>query len=179
MSFFDRLVVARTQAVRRVLGVKSGRDLEAFAGDVTQVPDAEKTMTDVHRLFYSNVDGPLVHKWRHYLAVYDRHLARFRKSDRSAPLRLLEIGVFRGGSLKLWRTYFGPNAVIFGIDIDEGCRRFNGQDAQVRVGSQTDVQFLLETVKEMGGLDIVIDDGSHIAKSSKRDVQMLIPTSFQ
>ena len=174
MSLFDRLV-ARSRAVRRVLHVQSGQDFEAFAGNAAQVPDTEKTMTDIHRFFYSNVNGPLVHKWRNYLAVYDSHLTRFRKNDRSTPLRLLEIGVSRGGSLRLWRSYFGPNAVIFGIDIDERCRRFNGQDGQVRIGSQTDVHFLRATVKEMGGLDIVIDDGSHFASHQKATFECLFP----
>lgn len=65
------------------------------------------------------------------------------------PLKLLEIGVSYGGSLRLWRKYFGPDAVIFGIDIDRKCSKFNGQDAQVRIGSQADRVFLEKTVAEM------------------------------
>ena len=57
---------------------------------------------------------------------------------RNRPVRLLEIGVFKGGSMHLWRKYFGLEAILFGIDIDPKCAQFDGRDAQVRIGSQDD-----------------------------------------
>lgn len=67
----------------------------------------------IGELFWNN-RGPVVHKWHHYLPIYERYLSPLR----SRPIRMLEIGVSKGGSLQLWRKYFGPEAVIFGIDID-------------------------------------------------------------
>ena len=56
-----------------------------------------------------------VHKWHHYFEIYERHFSRFR--DR--PIRMLEIGVFRGGSLRMWKQFFHPDSIIVGIDIDK------------------------------------------------------------
>jgi hypothetical protein len=111
---------------------------------------------DLLEIFASNT-GPVVNKWHHYLPLYDRYFGLFR----NRPIRFLEIGVSKGGSLDMWRRYFGPEAVIFGIDIDPHCARFDGVSAQVRIGSQADPDFLRAVVAEMGGIDIVLDDGSH------------------
>jgi hypothetical protein len=141
-----------------------------FAGSVSDVPETERKQTDLHRAFYDN-DGPIVHKWRHYLSIYDRHLARFRNK----PVQLLEIGVFKGGSLRMWRRYFGEAAVIFGIDINPSCSNFDGAAGQVRIGSQADAAFLRSVVTEMGALDVVIDDGSHIADHQTLAFRVLFP----
>ena len=146
-----------------------------FAGNSSDVPEEERQQTDLHRLFYQN-DGPIIHKWRHYLKHYDKHLAIFRrKTINGPPLRLLEIGVSQGGSLHLWRRYFGESAIIFGIDINPQCAVFDGRDGNVRIGSQSDAVFLEKVVSEMGGLDVVIDDGSHNASHQKITFETLFP----
>jgi hypothetical protein len=75
----------------------------------------------------------------------------------------------------MWRNYFGPDAVIFGIDIDESCRQYDGLAGQVRIGSQADSDFLRSVVSEMGGLDVVIDDGSHVAGHQRASFETLFP----
>lgn len=155
--------------VRWLRGSRALR-LSSFTGSVSDVPVAEREATDFHRAFYGN-GGPTVVKWAHYLKVYDHHLARFREQQ---P-KILEIGVHKGGSLRLWREYFGPKAVIFGIDINSDCRHLNGDFGQVRIGSQDDPGFLRAVVEEMGGVDIVIDDGSHIARHQRASFEALFP----
>jgi len=98
-----------------------------------------------------------VHKWHHYIPLYDRYLARYR----GTPVRMLEIGVNKGGSLQMWRRFLGERAVLFGIDINPKCSAFDGLSGQVRIGSQDDPNFLIRVVEEMGGVDVVLDDGSH------------------
>ena len=120
---------------------------------------------------FSNKTGNQVHKWVHYLEIYERYLDRFRGTD----FNLLEIGVFRGGSLELWRQHFGDKANIFGIDIDPNCEKFDGVAGQVRIGSQADPEFLKSVVQEMGGVDVVIDDGSHNSVHIKRSFDLLFP----
>jgi hypothetical protein len=144
--------------VRRRLGRDPGSRIKGFTGDISEVSRREQQQTDLHRMFYGNT-GPVVHKWRHYLEIYHRYLSRYR----GTPVRMLEIGVFRGGSMKLWREYLGPKAVIYGIDVDKTCSRFDGQYGRVRIGSQDDTAFLRDVVAEMGGVDVVIDDGSHVS----------------
>ncbi len=80
---------------------------------------------------------------------------------------MLEIGVSKGGSLALWRKALGDRATIFGIDIDPKCAEFDGKFAKVRIGSQADASFLKSVVDEMGGVDLVLDDGSHVASHQR------------
>ena len=54
--------------------------------------------------FIANRSGPVLDKWPHYFPIYARHLDRFR----GRPVRVLEIGVYRGGGLELWQRYLGP-----------------------------------------------------------------------
>lgn len=112
-----------------------------------------------------------MHKWHHYLPIYERYFSPYR----TLKPRFLEVGVSKGGSLSLWRKYFGPDAVIFGIDIDPSCAALDGKYGQVRIGSQDDPEFLVNVVKEMGGVDIVLDDGSHFSKHIRASLNILFP----
>lgn len=88
-----------------------------------------------------------------YLEVYDQIFDRFR--DR--PIRLLEIGVLGGESLRLWQRYF-PRAEITGIDI-----ALNGLDVpgcQLVECDQTDRRAIEELWPDEH-FDLIIDDGSH------------------
>ncbi len=118
-------------------------------------------------------------KWWHYFEIYDSLFdtlsQQSRRNDLPQALRILEIGVWMGGSLQLWRKYFGEPAIIFGIDIDETASRQGVHEAQVRIGSQTDPIFLKSVVDEMGGLDIVVDDGSHRSKDVIVSLNALFP----
>ena len=70
--------------------------------------------------FESNLEGPGIHKWTHYFDIYHNHLSRFIGRE----ISIVEIGVQSGGSLRMWRHYFGPNCRIFGIDVDPNCKAF-------------------------------------------------------
>ena len=50
-------------------------------------------------------NGRIVQKWKHYFPAYERHFAKFVNTD----LTFLEIGCGAGGSLQLWKRYFGPH----------------------------------------------------------------------
>src|SRR5947207_6783364 len=99
----------------------------------------------------------------YYLEVYDPVLAPWADKD----VKLLEIGIHRGGSLKLWRDYF-PRASITGIDLKlpDG---FMPERIQLFQGSQSDTRFLSEVAGKIApdGFDIIIDDASHIGELSK------------
>ena len=101
---------------------------------------------DLLKIFADN-KGKVIHKWHHYIPLYDKYSSRYRGTE----VRFLEIGVSQGGSLSMWRKFFGDDAVIYGIDINPACSEFNGCDGQVRIGSQIDEEFLRSVVSEMGG----------------------------
>ncbi|MBY6152461.1 class I SAM-dependent methyltransferase [Vannielia litorea] len=140
---------------------------EEVATDIRETYGYDGPMLDA----YVGNEGPRVHKWHHYLPLYDRYFGRFR----GKPVKFLEIGVWEGGSLQMWRRFFGPDAVIFGIDIDPKCAALDGKAAQVRIGSQDDPAFLAEVVREMGGIDVVLDDGSHMMRHIQASLVELFP----
>ena len=128
-------------------------------------------------LFF-NHDGRTVDKWHHYLQIYDQIFIPVRQKLTSGELktiRFLEIGVWKGGSLEIWRKFFGKNAIIHGIDRDPKCSSLSTEDLPVHIGSQSDTGFLTDVVEKMGGIDIVIDDGSHRARHQRRTFGHLFP----
>jgi len=99
-------------------------------------------------------------KWTQYFPVYEAIFAPIRTS----PLRILEIGIWQGSSLQLWRRYFDhPQTILVGIDVLPECRRFDAPDhgVHIRIGSQADAGFLQKVAGEFGPFDLIIDDGSH------------------
>lgn len=88
---------------------------------------------------------------------------------------MVEIGVYEGGSLEMWKRYLGPSAQIIGIDIDPRCRTFEAAQIAVRIGDQGDPGFLQGVLDEFGPIDIVLDDGSHRAQDSAVSFDLLYP----
>jgi cephalosporin hydroxylase len=109
------------------------------------------------REYFRNNDKQRIHKWTHYFDIYHRHFRRFR----GKPVVVLEFGVRYGGSLQMWREYFGPKAWIYGVDIDPRCAQLDGHRTKVFIGDQEDREFLRSVVAETGPIDVVIDDGGH------------------
>ncbi len=101
-----------------------------------------------------------MHKYLHYLDIYERHFERFRGKE----ITVLEIGVSHGGSLQMWKQYFGPKAKIYGIDINPTCKEFEEENINIFIGSQSDRTFLREVLKKVPSFDILIDDGGHTMK---------------
>ncbi len=77
--------------------------------------------------------------------------------------RVLEIGIFEGASIKVWREWFGPRAYIAAIDISpDSVAAVHGFANYAAAGSQYDVGFLERVAVETGGgFDLIVDDGSH------------------
>jgi hypothetical protein len=100
----------------------------------------------------------------YYLQLYDPILLPW--VDRK--IKLLEIGIRRGGSLKLWRDYFRRGNVV-GIDLELPKAFVPGERIQVFQGSQEDTRFLSEVASQTApdGFDIIIDDASHIGELTR------------
>lgn len=113
-------------------------------------------MNDLEIYFNNNKDREIF-KWMHYFDIYDRHFNRFRGKE----VIIVEIGVFRGGSLQMWKNYFGDKAKIYGIDINPECKKFEEENIEILIGSQSDRQFLKDLKTKIPKIDILIDDGGH------------------
>jgi cephalosporin hydroxylase len=120
--------------------------------------------------FFAN-PGRMIQKWHHYFDIYHRHFQSFRGKS---PV-VLEIGVFQGGSLQMWRDYFGPGAKIVGIDIDPRCKQFEEPGIEVLIGNQADRAFLADVRSRVPHVDIVIDDGGHRMEQQIASFEELYP----
>lgn len=116
-------------------------------------------------------DKRVINKWKHYFPIYERHFKDFVYK----PITFIEIGCGLGGSLPMWKRYFGPHAQIIGIDIDPECKKFEEDQIEVYIGQQQDCTFLQSLLDEVGTPDIVLDDGSHIMSHITASFQFLYP----
>lgn len=119
----------------------------------------QDSMNDLEKFFFKEKHLTMT-KWMHYFEAYDRFFSRYRGKD----ITILEIGVFKGGSLQMWKNYFknSNNKVkIYGIDINPDCKKLEEEDIQIFIGSQEDREFLQMVKSEIDTVDILIDDGGH------------------
>ncbi len=107
--------------------------------------------------YFRQNDKRLIHKWMHYFEIYHRHFDRFRGQS----ITVVEFGVSQGGSLQMWRNYFGRRARIYGIDIDPNCKQFEDRRTKIFIGDQEDRDFLSEIAEKIGPVDVLIEDGGH------------------
>ena len=127
-------------------------------------------MSDLESYFLHN-PGRLIHKWMHYFEVYERHLSRYRGTD----VHLVEIGVAHGGSLEMWRNYFGPRAKLWGIDVDPTIQPFDDDGIRLLIGDQSDRGFLRQVRQTIPRIDVVIDDGGHTMAQQRTTLEELLP----
>lgn len=111
----------------------------------------------LYKYFLTNT-GKRIHKWLHYFDIYERHFARFRNQS---PV-IVEIGVFGGGSLSMWKEYFGEGSRIIGVDINPACKDYEDKDIEIFIGSQDDPSLIESIFSKYPNIDIVLDDGSHM-----------------
>lgn len=109
------------------------------------------------RDIFNNHTGNLLHKWNHYFEIYDRYFRDYVGKE----VVVLEIGVSQGGSIDLWRKFFGDRLKYYGIDINPKCKQFEREGVQIFIGSQSDRSFLQSVKAQIPELDILIDDGGH------------------
>lgn len=129
-------------------------------------------MKSIQDLFLES-SGKVIYKWHHYLPIYESLFSKFVGSS----VTILEIGVLRGGSLKLWKEYFGADAKIYGIDIDPSAKQYESEGIKIFIGDQGDKRFLENVIDEVGGFDIVIDDGAHTNFMIMRSIETLYPAT--
>ena len=107
-------------------------------------------------IFYSHEDK-LIHKWDHYFEIYEKYFSKYLDKD----VVILEIGISHGGSLQMWKKYFGNRVKIYGVDINPECKKLEEENIKIFIGSQDDAAFLQEIKKSIPQPDILIDDGGH------------------
>lgn len=115
--------------------------------------------------------GRGIDKWMHYFDIYHRHLAKFVGRDMS----LLEIGVYSGGSLEMWRQYFGERCRILGVDLQEACKVYENEYTRIFIGDQADPGFWKAFSRDVPYVDVLIDDGGHRVEQQIATLEAMLP----
>ncbi|MEA2177143.1 MAG: hypothetical protein QOG77_440 [Solirubrobacteraceae bacterium] len=170
-----RDVVARVArpalwAARSAQGYRYGQRLSAPAGQV-QSPLPQPGPGRLEQYFDANTEGPGIWKFRHYFEIYERHFSKFVGSD----VHVVEIGIYSGGSLRMWTDYFGADSHVYGVDIQEACRAYEGGPVKVFIGDQGDPAFWSDFRREVPLVDIVIDDGGHQVDQQIATLEAVLP----
>ena len=131
--------------------------MKVFGRQLTLKSPGDSSDVNPLEVYFENNKRRLIHKWMHYFDIYHRHFQRFR----GRPVVVLEFGVNQGGSLQMWRKYFGRKAMIYGVDIDPRCAELDGRRTKIFIGDQEDREFLRSIAAEIGKIDVLIEDGGH------------------
>ena len=92
-----------------------------------------------------------------YFHVYEALFAKYV----GTRFTFVEVGVLNGGSLFMWREYFGPNARIIGIDLNPAAKKWEKDGFEIHIGSQSDPIFWDGFFRQIGQIDVLLDDGGH------------------
>lgn len=119
--------------------------------------------------FLSNQKRRMIHKPMNYFEIYEKHFAQFKNTR----VRILEIGVENGGSLKMYKQYFGKDSTVIGIDINPKCMDLELEGFRIYIGDQADRKFLESIMKTEIYFDIIIDDGGHLMNQQITSFEVL------
>lgn len=102
-----------------------------------------------------------------YFHVYERLLSPYV----GKPITFVEVGVYNGGSLFMWREFFGEQARIIGIDFNPNAKRWEKDGFEIWTGNQADPEFWKTFLTSVGDIDICLDDGGH---SNLQQIQTVV-----
>ena len=96
-------------------------------------------------------------KYKNYFFIYDKLFDEYRNKN----ITFVEIGVFSGGSLFMWKNFFGKRAKIIGIDLNPDSKKFEKYGFKIFIGDQSKESFWKTFFQKVGKVDLVLDDGGH------------------
>ena len=96
-------------------------------------------------------------KYDSYFSVYEALLKKYVGRD----VTIVEVGIFNGGSLFMWRKYFGAKARIIGIDLNPDALEWKKHGFEIFIGDQSSEAFWADLFQKIGKVDVLIDDGGH------------------
>ncbi len=96
-------------------------------------------------------------KWDNYFEIYGNIFERFINKK----ITFVEVGVGNGGSLFMWKKFFGPKARIIGIELNPEAKKLEKHGFEIYTGDQANPNFWKNFYKKVGKIDILLDDGGH------------------
>jgi hypothetical protein len=154
--------LAYPQPYFAMLGSEYARQWEATTNgpilkSATTVRAQENYPNPLETYFDGIREGPGVWKARHYFELYHRHLRKFVGRD----VTVVEVGIYSGGSMLMWRHYFGEGCRVHGVDIQKECKAYEDSHTTIHIGDQGDRGFWKRFREAVPSVDVFIDDGSH------------------
>ena len=61
----------------------------------------------------------------------------------------------------MWRNFFGKQARIIGIELNPEAKKWEKDGFEIFIGDQSDPDFWRDFYKQVGDIDILLDDGGH------------------
>jgi hypothetical protein len=109
--------------------------------------------------------------WHEYPKFYEPLF----QAKRRLPVKLLEIGVDGGESLRLWHDWFyNPKTEIYGIDIqDKGLTLY--PRTKLFITDATSPNAVFDISNATAPYDIIIEDASHYSKDQKKLLELWWP----
>jgi hypothetical protein len=122
------------------------------------LPQGRLKINSNSRLFkiYQNLENESL-KCANYFQVYEDLLSGYV----GKKITFVEVGVLHGGSLFMWREYFGDQARIIGVDLNPNAKQLEKHGFEIFIGSQSSNVFWENFYSKIGKVDILIDDGGH------------------
>lgn len=105
-----------------------------------------------------------------YFEIYDELFSSYCGRE----ITFVEIGVLEGGSLFMWREFFGPKARIIGVDFNPDVKKWQEHGFEIYIGNQADKEFWNYFINDVGPVDIVLDDGGHSYEQQIITTEMLL-----
>jgi hypothetical protein len=106
--------------------------------------------------------------YHNFCQLYDNHLNKFRNSE----IKLLEVGILKQSSIKMWREYF-QLGTIHGIDIEKINPTI--QNVTYHKVDTDNCDELINFSKSESNWDIIIDDGGHTMRQQQNALKILWP----
>jgi len=107
-----------------------------------------------------------------YFHSYDHFFNQFRNKE----ITFVEIGVLDGGSLFMWRDYFGSKARVIGVDLNPEANKWKAEGFEIFIGNQSDENFWKKFSDKVGPIDIILDDGGHTYEQQIITTECLLDT---
>jgi len=136
--------------------------------NITSSPISINPLT---RFFDNHAVGRGIWKWDHYFDIYHTHFSKFV----GKRINILEIGVYSGGSLEMWREYFGDKCRVYGVDIAEICKAYNNEHTEIFIGDQAERRFWRDFTAKVPQIDILLDDGGHTYNQQIVTLEEMLP----
>ena len=107
--------------------------------------------------------------YHNYLDKYEFFLRKFKNEN----IKLLELGVYEGSSIKMWEEYF-PKSDIIGVDINPDCQKFNNERTKIITADLSNIDDI-DKLKDIRP-NIILDDASHLWSHQLKALFTLFPS---